>query len=231
MIIEFLPSSAEVAAVVPPPKPSAYYAPEWYKDSKKFTTRKIDIDDLESSGMGIKSCVPFFDAMVSGYIQETWQDLVVARGVDGKINVRFSVPPDMVFSRDVSHLPMGDLFYPAEFTWRIPWIPKLPKGWSVMLTTPLNHVELPFECATGIIDSDSFYHIPFGNYPFYLKKDFEGIIPAGTPMYQIIPFKRESWKSKNKKFNFVEHSKREFFVRKTAFAAYRKMFHQKKEFE
>ena len=29
----------------------------------------------------------------------------------------------------------------------------------------------------------------------YLKTGFSGIIERGTPMLQIIPFKRESWKS------------------------------------
>jgi hypothetical protein len=33
----------------------------------------------------------------------------------------------------------------------------------------------------------------YGNLPFFLKEGFEGIIPKGTPIAQIIPFKRESW--------------------------------------
>jgi hypothetical protein len=33
------------------------------------------------------------------------------------------------------------------------------------------------------------------NHPFLIKKDFVGIIPAGTPIAQAIPFKRESWVS------------------------------------
>ena len=31
-----------------------------------------------------------------------------------------------------------------------------------------------------------------------MKEDFEGVIPAGTPIIQIIPFKRENWNSENK---------------------------------
>jgi hypothetical protein len=30
--------------------------------------------------------------------------------------------------------------------------------------------------------------------PFYIKEDFTGVIPKGTPIAQIIPFKRELWK-------------------------------------
>jgi hypothetical protein len=31
--------------------------------------------------------------------------------------------------------------------------------------------------------------------PFYLQAGFEGIIPQGTPIAQLIPFKNESWSS------------------------------------
>jgi hypothetical protein len=31
------------------------------------------------------------------------------------------------------------------------------------------------------------------NFPFFIRKDFEGIIPAGTPIAQAIPFKRTDW--------------------------------------
>ena len=35
--------------------------------------------------------------------------------------------------------------------------------------------------------------------PFYIKKDFEGIIPKGTPILQIIPFFQQNWLSKKTK--------------------------------
>jgi hypothetical protein len=68
-----------------------------------------------------------------------------------------------------------------------------------------------------------------GNVPFILKSDFEGIIPAGTPIVQIIPFKLESWKRKESPglkeeaavikqriFNVVSHYyKTNFWKRKT----------------
>jgi hypothetical protein len=31
--------------------------------------------------------------------------------------------------------------------------------------------------------------------PFFLIKGFTGVIPAGTPYAQLIPFKRENWES------------------------------------
>jgi antitoxin (DNA-binding transcriptional repressor) of toxin-antitoxin stability system len=34
-----------------------------------------------------------------------------------------------------------------------------------------------------------------GNFPFYIRKGFSGVIEAGTPIAQIIPIKREPWKA------------------------------------
>ena len=44
-----------------------------------------------------------------------------------------------------------------------------------------------------MVDTDK-YPIPV-HFPFLLKKNFEGLIKQGTPIIQVIPFKRESWKS------------------------------------
>jgi hypothetical protein len=43
------------------------------------------------------------------------------------------------------------------------------------------------------MDADKFS--TSGNIPFFIREDFEGMVPAGTPFAQLIPVKRESWKS------------------------------------
>jgi hypothetical protein len=68
----------------------------------------------------------------------------------------------------------------------------LPKGYSCIIMHPLNRHDLPFLTLSGIVDADSMLHN--GSIPFYIKEDFEGLIKAGTPILQVIPFKRESWK-------------------------------------
>jgi hypothetical protein len=32
--------------------------------------------------------------------------------------------------------------------------------------------------------------------PFFVVKGFTGVLPAGTPYAQMLPFKRENWESK-----------------------------------
>jgi hypothetical protein len=70
---------------------------------------------------------------------------------------------------------------------------KTPKGYSTFFVHPVNRLDLPFHSFSGLVDTDKF---PVEvNFPFLIKKDFVGIIPAGTPIAQAIPVKRESWTS------------------------------------
>lgn len=230
MKIEFYPSSTEVELIVPAPKPAAHYIPEWYKKVPKFSDKNLEVSLGKLKGPGIKSCMPFLDGMINGYIQETWQDLIVDYR-NGSLNVNFPTDPPLADSRgDNYHSPIGKDFYPNEFVWRVPWMPRLPKGYSMLFVSPINHVELPFQTASGIMDSDVFYHIPFGNFPFYIKSGFTGLIPAGTPMYQMIPIKRETWTGHPQKFSAPEQLKREYVVRRKSFGSYKDIFHVKKLF-
>ena len=46
----------------------------------------------------------------------------------------------------------------------------------------------------AIVDTDK--EVLNFHFPMWLKKNFTGIITKGTPLAQIIPFKRESWTMK-----------------------------------
>ena len=62
------------------------------------------------------------------------------------------------------------------------------------MTHPLNRLDLPFYTLSGIIDGP-YVLLREGNNPFYLKKGFEGLIPQGTPIAQLILIKNEKWRS------------------------------------
>jgi hypothetical protein len=55
----------------------------------------------------------------------------------------------------------------------------------------MNRYDLPFYTMSGIVESDV-WGLPVFT-AFFLKRNFIGIIPKGTPIFQIIPFKRDSW--------------------------------------
>jgi hypothetical protein len=74
------------------------------------------------------------------------------------------------------------------------WYYETPPGYSVLLTHPMNRFDLPFLVPSGIIESDIMGIPVFVT--FFLKKEFIGTIPRGTPIFQLVPFKRENWENK-----------------------------------
>ncbi len=122
-------------------------------------------------------------------------------------------------------------FDPLFFAWKSHWGVKTPKGYSAIFTHPINRFDLPFITTTGIMDTDKWGI--WGNQPFSLKSGWEGVIPAGTPIIQIIPFKRENWKSEIDKTGLltkwanIENTKRQSKFR----GYYKNNFWQKKSFK
>lgn len=229
--INFIPSSEECELVVPRPKPSKNYIPEWYKDIPP-TSKKLKFNqDSSVSNLSIRSCMPFLDSYRQGYIQETWTDIYISS--DGEqINYNWANGPVIMSHRDApTGFRSSNLFYDIEFVWREPWIPKTPKGYSVLYTSPLNRFDLPFRSLDAIIDSDFYHHAHSGNYPFYIQKGFTGLIPAGTPMYQIILIKRDKWVSFQTKYNYKKQTTRGHELKKYYTDGYKKLFWQKKHFD
>lgn len=230
-IIKFVPTSLEAEEVVPPPRPSANYVPDWYKSKKRFDGQPFSVA-IKNRDYGLKSCVPFLDSMINGYIQETWCDIHVDYNEKTKtLDYEYSTFPKIISHREKTSVDMGNSFYPFEMLWLTAWVPHMPKGYSTLITHPFNHVELPFFVLDAIIDSDKFLNFQVGNIPFYFKNDFTGVIPAGTPMYQIVPIKRESWHSSIKKFNQKKQRINAYEGYKKFYQSYKNNFHQKKVFK
>ena len=64
-------------------------------------------------------------------------------------------------------------------------------GYSSWITHPIGRNDLPFRMLDGIIDTDK--HVARFPYGFFIKKGFKGVIKAGTPLIQVIPFRREDF--------------------------------------
>jgi hypothetical protein len=177
------------------------YLPHWYKKSSKWINPFNSKNKIQHQKT-VKHCMPFLDAISSGYIFETWADIGVSINEDGTPNLMWRGQIDdedeMFESRNplmAGGMPIPDNCYNIHFTLSHPMHIKTPPGYSVLITQPFNRFDLPFVALTGIVDTDTNTMFT-GNYPLFLKKNFEGIIPKGTPLFQIIPFKREDWESK-----------------------------------
>jgi hypothetical protein len=78
------------------------------------------------------------------------------------------------------------------------------------------------------MDSDKYS--TSGNIPFFIKEDFVGVIPAGTPFAQIIPIKRSDWSSiKNDRGIQYLEDLQGTFVRSPG-KSYKKYFWARKEY-
>jgi len=163
------------------PFPMSRLVPDWFRKMKPVS------DDRVSS---VKRCVPFLDSLTAGY--------VIALPVDVSYSKERGFWTNAVFEVVSHHAPSqtADVVIPDEFnSMPYKWINnfhiKTPKGYSCLFIHPQNREDLPFHCFSGIVDTDK--HPVVVNFPFVIRDDFEGVIPAGTPLIQIIPFKRESW--------------------------------------
>ena len=239
MKIIFVPGTKEIEDYAMAPQSAKKIIPEWYKSIKSGK-------DIRN----IKRCMPFLDSMSSGYMQTTWCDINVTEEEDPNVSFRdergvqvnglkvvFDSKIPILGSREISDVPIDESFYKTEFLWQRPWTTILPDGYSALIVHPLNRVDLPFITISAIIDHDKTIPAPIGNMPFYIKKGFTGTIPAGTPMFQIIPFKREDWNSENQLYSdaFWQKKLNERKVAANLLGGvadiYKKMVWQKKSYE
>jgi hypothetical protein len=177
------------------PKPAKTYIPDWYKKADRFIGGEEPVIHRHGgSNRGLKLCIGFIDGMTSGYIAELPQDVYVSRDPFG---ITWKVEPEILSELDpgIAHtMPRPAGHMKNMFGWNNLYVIQTPPGYSCVITHPLNRHDLPFTTTSGILDSDGV--LPsIQTLPFFLKEDFEGVIPAGTPIFQIIPFKRENWVS------------------------------------
>jgi hypothetical protein len=226
------------------PIPTKLNIPEWYK--------KLD-HTLENKT--IKGCMPFLDALTSGYLLKMPQDLSIRHNVENDKGEKDSFQEFSLFPQsswmstkgiNLNHFvtshgtrQLGDSplvsknknlnFHKIANPWKI----KTPKGYSCLFVPPLNNSDDRFSIIPGIVDTDSF-EIEV-NFPIVINGDkypvLNTIIKKGTPYVQIIPFKRDSWKMKikSREQNEIEKSNLNIFL--TLLNGYKDRFWKKKSWK
>lgn len=143
----------------------------------------------------VKKCIPFLEASRLGYIIPLWCDVYV-NAHDGDLQIEF--PPNVPLKEslgkhDVAQIPNHPLvdtpYGSTPLKWINPWIVETDPGYSCIFTSPLNHLETRFKILDGVVDTDTYYNNV--NLPFiWTGGDGDFVIPMGTPLVQVIPFKR-----------------------------------------
>jgi hypothetical protein len=202
-IITFQPFDEYVEGAQSPPISAFACIPDWYKQLPRY----VNNSDKPIKSLGrkdLKTCVPFRDAMITGYMILLPADIEVCIDINGDVDIFHN--PQLTFKIVEKRglltqqnqgfgmpNPIGTV--PIMFAWSALYGIGTNKSDSVLVTHPLNRNDLPFITTSGIIDSG--YNNKAGNIPFFIKEGFKGVIPKGTPIAQVIPFKRENWLSKH----------------------------------
>jgi hypothetical protein len=208
------------------PMPASKVIPDWYKKLESYIggVKKPDGKGLTSGT--IKRCMPVFDAITAGYIISTPCDIFVSKKDNitwyewSSVNIEFH-PIEQAPDHPARN---SDSPYPKIIN---PWAIKTPKGYSCHFLPPA-HRSLPIRILEGVVDTDS-YAAPV-NFPFVLTDpNFKGLIPEGTPIVQVVPFKRDNWtmeiESNYKEIVGVQRSLSMGF-----FDRYKKLFWTKKSY-
>ena len=178
-------------------RPASEFVPEWYRLSNSSINNspfELTTDGGSKNHSTYKKCSPFFDAMTSGYIAFLTADIEVIRKEDGSQFIAFRTMRQIITEHHPLQwqgLPVPSGYTPFVFKWHSQFGFFTPKDYSLFFTNPVNRFDLPFYTISGVVDTDK-YDLPI-HFPFFIKKDFFGIIEKGTPIAQIIPIKRDSW--------------------------------------
>lgn len=243
-----------------PPEPSVKNIPEWYKNLESYIGGHKTPNGNGGTKATIKKCMPVFDAMSAGYIIKSPVDVYVSqKNIEYTDSKHFQKTGETIALSEEEivkrKLPKSNPYYEwANFNiidfhpieqapnhpnrnghqvsypkWINPWSIKTPKGYSTIFVQPW-HRESPFTILPGIVDTDT-YIAPV-NFPFVLNDPvWEGLIPAGTPIAQVIPFKREEWQiSLGDQKDLINTSKVTTRLRTRFFDSYKNQFRQPKEY-
>lgn len=185
----------EWEGILPPPVAAARSLPSWLRSMPNTAF------DAETSTMvrTLKHCPPVIDALSLGYLVVLPVDVNVAPGPSfdwdwdppasslaglSRSPLSFHVAAQgegAPFARD------GRRFLKFLNCWTITTDP----GVSVLVTHPFNRPELPFSTLAGVVDTDR-YGAGLVHFPaVWRDAGFVGTLPRGTPVAQIVPFRRE----------------------------------------
>jgi hypothetical protein len=218
------------------PAPAIKHLPEWYKNQNSYTHNTRKKYGSNGGEISIKKCMPVADALSAGYLIFLQTDVYVDQ--DDKSNPMYRWQNDIVERNIVEfHPPAQADKHPLHDTkyafpkWINHWTIKTPKGYSILVKSPAHSDQQLFTTFEGIVDTDTFNNNI--NFPFVMKdKTWEGLIPAGTPIAQIIPFKRENWEMQIGGEKEVAKSLNDFALIKTKmFNSYKTQFWSRKEYK
>jgi hypothetical protein len=187
--IEFL-CSQQLIDRIPRPYPAREHTPDWLK---AMPMDRAGVDGPGPYDGTVKRCPPFLEAMTAGYLIPLPCDVYFAVDASGKFTAK--AQHDIISAHGHAQYQGAPFDKMLVLKFRNPWIVRTPPGYSCLFTAPVNRFEIPFTPLTGIVETDTYYDQV--NIPTlcHLRPGSSITMAAGTPMFQVVPFQREEWKS------------------------------------
>lgn len=204
--------------------------PDWYTEQQKQATK--------DGTPKFSACPGMHDLYRSGYIIPAWEDFeIIANKKETKVIIGTGEsfvckPPEPMAYSVVKGITNIDpsVVKPTAMKLPCPWKVFTKPGYSAYVLPALFHSPFLQELFLypGINDYDMYHTI---NVMFSPIKDIHIKIYAGTPLLQVIPYKREDITADVGLINQRESGIANFTYRTKAPGFYRKFLHQKKQFD
>lgn len=185
--------AAEDLGVIAEPTPAKHHLPDWFRKIAPTDKSHLTVHD---NGLTVKRCLPFIDAMTAGWILPLAATVRLAVSEGGQtVNAGWEFDKTMVSNHNPHQVAGGPAGNRPPCKFHNYWTIATPPGLSCLFVPPLNRSQAVFQVFSGVVDTDTYQsaiHFPF----VATAADGVHVLEKGTPLVQVIPFKREALKMK-----------------------------------
>ena len=169
------------------PGEAGSFVPEWFRRLPGIDESRLS---ATNDGMTVKRCMPFLDALSLGWIIPLAATVRLEVADGGRtVNAGWDFDREMV-SNHAAFQVAGNPFEPRPpLKFHNYWTVRTAPGWSCLFLPALNRPQALVEIFSGVVDTDA-YAAPV-NFPFVVTAP-DGVysLPQGTPLVQVVPFRR-----------------------------------------
>ncbi|MGL4241751.1 MAG: DUF6065 family protein [Beijerinckiaceae bacterium] len=179
----------EDEGVIAPPVLAKTVIPEWFRKLPPVDPARVSATD---NGLTVKRCMPFLDAMTTGWIIPAAATIRLEIRDEGRtVNAGWEFDKVMVSNHHAYQIAGNPQEPRPPCKLHNYWTIETPPGWSCLFVPPLNRPNPIVSVLAGVVDTDTYtslIHFPF----VATAPDGVHVVEKGTPLVQVIPFRRDA---------------------------------------